>query len=52
MYHIATDAIVILDVFPKKTAATPKLVIAECRERLAEFHRVVQRQRGAQRARR
>jgi phage-related protein len=52
MYHIAPDAIVILDVFPKKTAATPKSVIAECRQRLAEFHRVIQRQRGATRARR
>ena len=52
MYHIAPDAIVILDVFPKKTAATPKSVIAECRKRLAEFQRVVEGQRGPSRARR
>ena len=52
MHHIARDAIVILDVFPKKTAATPKLVIAECRRRLAEFQRVVEGQKGASRARR
>ena len=41
LYHIALDAIVILDVFAKKTAATPKSVIAECHKRLAEFHRVL-----------
>ena len=50
MYHIAPDAIVILDVFAKKTNATPKRVIAECRKRLAEFQRVAQPQRGVQRA--
>ena len=52
MYHIAPDAIVILDVFPKKTAATPKVVIAECRRRLTEFQRVVEGKKGAKRARR
>ncbi len=46
MYLIAPDAIVILDVFAKKTAATPKLVMAECQKRLAEFQRVVTRQKG------
>ena len=51
MYHIAPDAIVILDVFPKKTAATPKSVIAECRKRLTDFQRVVKEQKGASRAR-
>ena len=52
MYHIAPDAIVILDVFTKKTAVTPKPVIAECHKRLAAFQRVVANQRGASRARR
>ena len=52
MYHIAPEAIVILDVFPKKTAATPKHVIAECQRRLAEFQRVIQGTKGASRARR
>ena len=52
MYHIAPDAIVILDVFAKKTAATPKSVIAECHGRLAEFQRVVESRKGASRARR
>ena len=52
MYHIAPDAIVILDVFPKKTAATPKSVTTECHKRVAEFQRVVNSQKGASRARR
>ncbi len=52
MYHIAPDAIVILEVFPKKTAATPKSVMAECRKRLARFQRVIEGQKGARRARR
>ena len=52
MYHIAPDAIVILDVFSKKTVATPKSVIVECRKRLAEFQRVVEAQKGVSRARR
>ena len=52
MYHIAPDAIVILDVFPKKTAATPKHVITECQKRLAAFQRVVHDRKGASHARR
>ena len=52
MYHIAPDAIVILDVFAKKTAATPKSVIVECHKQLAEFQRVVQGRKRASRARR
>ena len=52
MYHLAADAIVILDVFAKKTAATPKTIIAECRKRLAEFQRAAQSQKGERRARR
>jgi phage-related protein len=51
MYYIATDAIVILDVFPKKTAATPTSVLADCRARLAGFQRAAQ-QKGTSRARR
>jgi phage-related protein len=37
VYHIARDAVVILDVFSKKTATTPKTVISECRRRLHTF---------------
>ncbi len=34
MYRIEPDAIVILDVFAKKTPATPKAVIDACKKRL------------------
>ncbi len=52
MYHVHAEAIVILDVFAKKTTATPKTVIADCEKRLAEFQRVMHNQKGARRARR
>ena len=52
MYHIAADAIVILDVLAKKTAATPKHVIADCQARLAEFQRIVAGKKGVPRAKR
>ena len=47
IFHIAPEAIVILDVFPKKTTATPKRVIADCQKRLADFQKVVQDRKGA-----
>jgi phage-related protein len=50
VYHITPDAIVILDVFAKKTAATPKQVLVACRKRLAAFQHVTRK--GATRARR
>jgi phage-related protein len=37
LYRIDKDAIVILDVFAKKTGKTPKGVIATCRNRLKEY---------------
>ncbi len=37
VYHLARDAVVILDVFSKKTQATPPRVIAECRTGLEAF---------------
>ena len=40
VHHIATDAVVILDVFSKKTAATPNEVLTNCRRRLAAYIRV------------
>jgi phage-related protein len=40
MYHIATDAVVILDVFKKQTEATPSTVMAACQRRLKEFKRL------------
>lgn len=40
IYRIELNVIVILDVFPKKTEATPERVIAACRERLRRFEAV------------
>ena len=40
VYHVATDAVVVLDVFSKKTAATPNEVLTNCRRRLAAYIRV------------
>lgn len=37
IYHVAGDAVVILDVFSKKTRATPKQVIATSKRRLARY---------------
>ena len=39
MYRIDVDAIVIAEVFAKKTARTPKAVIAVCKARLKEYDR-------------
>ena len=40
VYHVATDAVVVLDVFSKKTQATPDQVLDVCRKRLASYLRV------------
>ncbi len=40
IYHIARDAIVILDVFQKKTRTTPKRIIDVTRKRLREYQRI------------
>ena len=37
MHYVASDAVVILDVFAKKTEATPTGVLETCRKRLADF---------------
>lgn len=37
MYYIAPDAIVVLEVFAKKTPATPKAILDECRKRLERY---------------
>ena len=50
MHYIAPDAIVILDVFRKKTVTTPKQVIQECQKRLAAFQRLTGKKGGARRA--
>ena len=41
IYHLEPDAVVILDVFAKKTTATPKVTIANCQRRLAAYRRIV-----------
>jgi len=46
VYHIARDAVVILDVFSKKTPATPPTVITECRRRLEAFQ-MLSKKKGA-----
>ncbi len=37
VYRVDTDAIVILDVFAKKTSQTPQAVIEACRRRLKQY---------------
>jgi len=39
VYNVAPDAIVILDVFSKKTQATPVQIVEVCRKRLAAYLR-------------
>ena len=51
VYHIAIEAIVVLDVFAKKTPTTPQGMIVECRKRLAAFQKAVEHKKGAHRAR-
>ena len=41
VYHVATDAVVILDVFSKKTQATPIQTLEICRKRLAAYLRAI-----------
>lgn len=41
MYHVASDAVVILDVFSKKTEATPAGILDTCRTRLATCLKVM-----------
>jgi phage-related protein len=37
IYRIDSDAIVIADVFAKKSVKTPKLVLENCRRRLKQY---------------
>jgi phage-related protein len=37
IYRLDTDAIIVLDVFEKKTNKTPKHVIENCRRRLKHY---------------
>jgi phage-related protein len=37
VYRLDSDAVVILEIFAKKTRATPKIVIDACTRRLGEY---------------
>jgi phage-related protein len=37
VYHVAADAVVILEVFSKKSAATPNEVLMNCKRRLGAY---------------
>lgn len=37
VYHLASDAVVILEVFSKKTNRTPKAVMENCQRRLRQY---------------
>jgi phage-related protein len=39
IYHVERDAVVILDVFSKKTQTTPQGTIDTCRKRLEQYQR-------------
>ena len=41
IFHIADDAIVVLDVFAKKTRATPKHAIDRCKKRLRRYEKEI-----------
>jgi len=41
VYGVDAHAVVILDVFAKKTAATPRAVVRNCQRRWAEYLRIV-----------
>ena len=43
MCHVEPDAVVVLDVFSKKTEATPATVLNICRRRLAAYQEAVRR---------
>lgn len=41
VYHVASDAIVVLDVLSKKTQAPPVQIVEVCQKRLASYLRVI-----------
>ena len=45
IYHVEPDAVVILEVFSKKTAATPQQTLETCRRRLAAFLETARKKR-------
>ena len=43
VYHLESDAVVILDVFAKKTQGTPTATIENCQTRLTAYRKAVSR---------
>jgi phage-related protein len=41
IYRVDTDAVIICDVFAKKTQATPRSVVESCRRRLTAYDAIV-----------
>lgn len=52
VYHIAADAVAILDVFRKKTRTTPKAIIADCQRRLQAFQALTRQKKDTDHAQR
>lgn len=48
LYHLAGDAVVILEVFKKKTRATPRAVIDTALERLKKYKHLLEEENDAQ----
>jgi phage-related protein len=46
VYHLAADAVVVLEVFSKKTAATTDEVLTNCKRRLAAYISVASGREG------
>jgi phage-related protein len=46
VYHVASDAIVILEVFAKNTQTTPHAVLETCRKRLRAYQQASERGKG------
>ena len=42
VYHVTKDAVVILEVFSKKSASTPVQIIGTCRRRLSVYQRAIE----------
>ena len=49
IYRVEPDAIVILEVFSKKTQKTPALVIENCRARLKEYENACKQEKAPRR---
>lgn len=45
MYYLEADAVVILDVFSKKTETTPQARLMTCRKRLAAYRQITRKKK-------